>query len=69
MPVTTVDIDFEVLAKAKQAVGLTTTKEVVNYALAELAARVERRQAFERLLDAEHLDAFQDPAFREEARG
>lgn len=46
---TVVDIDDELLAAAREALGTTTKVETVNRALAEVVALVARRRHLERL--------------------
>jgi Arc/MetJ family transcription regulator len=40
---TNIDIDDEVLDEARRLTGLTTKREIVDYALRELVARQRRR--------------------------
>ncbi|MER6003068.1 type II toxin-antitoxin system VapB family antitoxin [Nonomuraea angiospora] len=44
---TVIDIDKELLEVAQHELGTSTMKETVNAALAEIAERAKRREAFE----------------------
>ncbi len=51
MGVTTVDIDRELLAEAKEVLGTTTTKATLDRALREVLGRRRQREAVLGILD------------------
>ena len=51
-----IDVDDELLAKAKAALGTRTMKDTVNEALSEAAKTARRRRHAERLSRMEGLD-------------
>lgn len=55
-----IDIDLELLERAKEILGAETYKETVNAGLREVIATAARRQQIERLLDPEPSD-IEDP--------
>ena len=56
-----IDIDIELLERAKELIGAETYKETVNAGLREIIATAARRRQVERLLDPEPSD-LDDPA-------
>lgn len=55
-----IDIDVELLERAKEILGAETYKETVNAGLREVIATAARRREIERLLDPEPSD-IEDP--------
>lgn len=55
-----IDIDEDVLDRARQILGATTMKDTVNEALAEVVRLAERRAHADRLATMEGLDLDDD---------
>lgn len=49
MPVTSVDVDLELIREAKRIFGVRTNKEAINLALAETVKKQRQLEAIERL--------------------
>ncbi len=50
---TTLDLDRELLERARRAMGTRTFTEAIETALREAVARVESREAWQKLTDSE----------------
>jgi Arc/MetJ family transcription regulator len=61
-----IDIDIELLERAKEIIGAETYKETVNAGLREIIATAARRREIERLLDPEPSD-IEDPEIMAQA--
>jgi hypothetical protein len=72
MAKTLIDIDDDALRLAAEALGTKTKKDTVNAALAEVAARLRREQAWAELIEMAEDGVFDkglEPGFKEEMRG
>ena len=68
---TTINLDVDLVAEARRALGTTTTAKTVHAALAEVV-RAQRRMAIPDLVPAltlDHLDAMRAHRFAEDAVG
>ncbi|MGH8988577.1 MAG: type II toxin-antitoxin system VapB family antitoxin [Acidimicrobiales bacterium] len=57
---TALRLDDELLARAREVLGTTTTTETIHAALAEVVARKGRGRLFERLRTQEGIDLADD---------
>ncbi|NUW40814.1 type II toxin-antitoxin system VapB family antitoxin [Nonomuraea rhodomycinica] len=63
---TVIDIDKELLEKAQEELGTKNMKETVHVALAEVAERARRREAFEFWTSRDNTDLL-DPEIMKQA--
>ena len=68
MSKTLIDIDDELLDKARVILGTTTKKDAVNRALQDVVDREERAKGLQWLHDTDALGALRDPEVRAHAR-